>query len=171
MTLSTAPRIDWNHVSFSHGLFSKTQNHKNPKGKAGNDPRNQSIITFYMEGQSHRQIRFFFSDKENLSYLFNPATWGALVLSGRASGTISVEVGEGFPGESDGDESACIAWRIPWTEELGGLQSMGLPRVRYNWVTITFSKTPWYPYQPCSSPFYTVGFWVQSVCESSILLL
>ena len=132
MTLSTAPRIDWNHVSFSHGLFSKTQNHKNPKGKAGNDPRNQSIITFYMEGQSHCQIRFFFSDKENLSYLFNPATWGALVLSGRASGTISVEVGEGFPGESDGDESPCIAWRIPWTEELGGLQSMGLPRVRYN---------------------------------------
>ena len=25
--------------------------------------------------------------------------------------------------------------RIPWTEEPGGLQSMGLQRVRYNWVT------------------------------------
>ena len=23
-----------------------------------------------------------------------------------------------------------VAWRIPWTEELGGLQSMGLHRVR-----------------------------------------
>ena len=30
------------------------------------------------------------------------------------------------------------AWRIPWTEEPGGLQSMGLQRVGHNWVTITF---------------------------------
>ena len=25
-----------------------------------------------------------------------------------------------------------LAWRIPWTEEPGGLQSMGLPRVGYD---------------------------------------
>ena len=25
-----------------------------------------------------------------------------------------------------------LAWRIPWTEEPGGLQSMGLQRVRHN---------------------------------------
>ena len=25
-----------------------------------------------------------------------------------------------------------LAWRIPWTEELGGLQSMGLQRVRHD---------------------------------------
>ena len=60
----------------------------------------------------------------------------------------------GFPGGSDGKESSCsvgdpglipglgrslekgivtrssiLAWRIPWTEEPGGLQSMGLHRV------------------------------------------
>ena len=28
--------------------------------------------------------------------------------------------------------SGILAWRIPWTEELGGLQSMGLQRARYN---------------------------------------
>ena len=28
--------------------------------------------------------------------------------------------------------SSILAWRIPWTEEPGGLQSMGLQRVRYN---------------------------------------
>ena len=28
--------------------------------------------------------------------------------------------------------SSILAWRIPWTEELGGLQSMGLKRVRHN---------------------------------------
>ena len=63
----------------------------------------------------------------------------------------------GFPGGSDGKESACnvgdlhsilgwedpleqematyaciLAWRIPQTEEPGGLQSMGLQRVVHN---------------------------------------
>ena len=28
--------------------------------------------------------------------------------------------------------SSILAWRIPWTEEPGGLQSMGLPRVGHN---------------------------------------
>ena len=28
--------------------------------------------------------------------------------------------------------SSVLAWRIPWTEEPGGLQSMGSPRVRHD---------------------------------------
>ena len=28
--------------------------------------------------------------------------------------------------------SSILAWRTPWTEETGGLQSMGLPRARYD---------------------------------------
>ena len=28
--------------------------------------------------------------------------------------------------------SSILAWKIPWTEKLGGLLSMGLQRVRYN---------------------------------------
>ena len=28
--------------------------------------------------------------------------------------------------------SCILAWRIPWTEELGGLESMGLQRVRHD---------------------------------------
>ena len=28
--------------------------------------------------------------------------------------------------------SSILAWRIPWTEELGGLQSMGLQRVGHD---------------------------------------
>ena len=31
--------------------------------------------------------------------------------------------------------SSMLAWRIPWTEEPGGLQSMGLQRVGHNWAT------------------------------------
>ena len=35
--------------------------------------------------------------------------------------------------------SSILAWRIPWTEEPGGLQSMGSQRVRHDWVTDTFT--------------------------------
>ena len=70
---------------------------------------------------------------------------------------------EGFPGGSGGKESACnagdlvqylgrehplqkriatyssiLAWRIPWTEETGRLQSKGLQRVRHYQVTFTY---------------------------------
>ena len=31
--------------------------------------------------------------------------------------------------------SSILAWRIPWTEEPGGLQSTGLQRVGHDWVT------------------------------------
>ena len=31
--------------------------------------------------------------------------------------------------------SSILAWRIPWTEEPGGLQSMGLQRIRHDWMT------------------------------------
>ena len=69
----------------------------------------------------------------------------------------------GFPGGASGKESACnagdqepedpslggkdpleeamathcsiLAWISPWTEEPGGIQSMGLQRVRQDWVT------------------------------------
>ena len=31
--------------------------------------------------------------------------------------------------------SSILAWRIPWTEDSGGLQSMGSQSVRHDWVT------------------------------------
>ena len=61
-----------------------------------------------------------------------------------------------FPGSSDGKASACnagelvgkiplekemaphsstLAWKIPWMEEPGRLQSMGSQRIRYDWAT------------------------------------
>ena len=33
--------------------------------------------------------------------------------------------------------SSILAWRIPWTEDLGGLQSMGSQKVRHNLATNT----------------------------------
>ena len=31
--------------------------------------------------------------------------------------------------------SSTLAWKLPWTEEPGGLQSMGSQRVRHDWAT------------------------------------
>ena len=37
--------------------------------------------------------------------------------------------------------SSILAWKITWTEEPGGLQSMGLQRVRQDWATDTYLLT------------------------------
>ena len=45
--------------------------------------------------------------------------------------------------------SSILVWKIPWTEEPGELQSMGLQRVRHNWVTIIFKLFNYiFPIQP-----------------------
>jgi len=38
------------------------------------------------------------------------------------------------PGEGNGNQPSIPAWKIPWTEEPGGLQSNRLQRVRHNWA-------------------------------------
>ena len=69
---------------------------------------------------------------------------------------MSSNLDSGFPGGSDGKESAhnvgdlgwedpleegmaahlsILAWRIPWTEEPGGLQFMGSQKIGYDRVT------------------------------------
>ena len=53
-----------------------------------------------------------------------------------ASGLVGSTPGLGrSPGGGNGNPSSILAWRIPWTEEPGGLQSIGLQRVRHDWVT------------------------------------
>ena len=50
--------------------------------------------------------------------------------------------------------SSILAWKIPWTEEPGRLQSMGLQRVGQDWETITHihthTHTPPHPLQSLS---------------------
>ena len=36
--------------------------------------------------------------------------------------------------------TSILAWRIPWTEEPGGLQSMGLQRVWHDWENFPFTS-------------------------------
>ena len=42
--------------------------------------------------------------------------------------------GEDSPGEGNATHSSVLTWRIPWTEEPGGLQSTGLQRVGHDWA-------------------------------------
>ena len=54
--------------------------------------------------------------------------------------------------------SGTLAWKIPWMEEPGRLQSMGLPRVGHNWATSLslFTFMPWRrKWQP--SPMFLPG--------------
>ena len=61
-----------------------------------------------------------------------PAIWETWVQS----------LGQQDPLEEEmATHSSILAWRIPWTDGPGGLQSMGSQRVRHNWATNTFSFT------------------------------
>ena len=45
------------------------------------------------------------------------------------------------PGEGNGTYSSIIAWRIPWTEEPGRLQSMGSQSEKTKRLSFTFTHT------------------------------
>ena len=45
--------------------------------------------------------------------------------------------GEDSLEEGMGTQSSILAWEIPWTEEPGELQSIGLQRIRYDWSDLT----------------------------------
>ena len=66
--------------------------------------------------------------------------------------------------------SRTIAWKIPWAEEPGRLQSMGLQRVRHDWATsLHFTSCPlswWchstissfaFPFSSCPQSFPATG--------------
>ena len=55
--------------------------------------------------------------------------------------------------------SSILAWKIPWTEEPGGLQSIGLQRVGHDWATA-----------PNQREFlFTVSFSTYCLCAKTFL--
>ena len=58
-----------------------------------------------------------------------------------------------------GTHSSILAWRIPRTGKPGGLWSMGLQRVGYNWVTDTFTFHTWFLYKVS---FKLVRAWIRT---------
>ena len=51
-------------------------------------------------------------------------------------------LGPDFLEEDMATHSSILAWRIPWTEEPGRLQSMGLQRVGHDWSDLVCSYLP-----------------------------
>ena len=47
------------------------------------------------------------------------------------------------PGGGHSNHSSTHAWRIPWTEESGGLWSIGSQRVGHNWSNLAHMHSPW----------------------------
>ena len=65
------------------------------------------------------------------------------------------------PEEGMATNSSILAWRIPWTEEPGGLWFMELQRVRHNWVTkhSTSQLEQWTSLEPPYSQGRQEGWW------------
>ena len=55
--------------------------------------------------------------------------------------------------------SSILAWRIPWTGEPGGLQSIGSQRVRHDWSNL-----------PCT-PYNLLHAWGLAICKGWPLLI
>ena len=60
--------------------------------------------------------------------------WNPPASSGNARDAVLTPGLGRSPGVGNGNCSSILVWDIPWTEEPGGLQSMGLQRVRHDWV-------------------------------------
>ena len=56
-------------------------------------------------------------------------------LSANAGDVGSIPGSGRSPGEGNDYPSTILAWKIPWTEEPGGLQSMGSQRVGHDCTT------------------------------------
>ena len=75
-----------------------------------------------MLGEQHRlflyirEVGGFPGGSDGKEFAFNAGDLGSIPGLGRS------------PGEGNGNPLQILAWRIPWTEEPGGLQPMGLQK-------------------------------------------
>ena len=69
------------------------------------------------------RLPWWLSGKESTCKAGDAGDMGLIPGSGRS------------PGKGNGTYSSILAWRIPWTEEPGGLLSIGLKRVGHVEVT------------------------------------
>ena len=74
--------------------------------------------------------------------------------------------------------SSTLAWRIPWREEPGGLQSMGSQRVGHDWATSLHFTNPSHKRKSCSFPgikkylsqsLYTAALWCPALNKKCVV--
>ena len=68
-----------------------------------------------------------------------------------------------FPGGDSGNPLQYSAWRVPWTEEPGGLQSTGSQTVRQDWLELEYTHTHTHTHTHIGLPSRSVG--KESACN------
>ena len=72
--------------------------------------------------------------RSSLSFIWT--SWVLLIWGKEPESKVLWSLGREDPLDKEmATHSSILAWRIPWTEEPGGLQSTGLQRVRHDWAT------------------------------------
>ena len=61
--------------------------------------------------------------------------------------------------------SSILAWRTPWTEEPGGLQSVVLQRIRHDWNDLAHTDTNTLNVTITTGYFLSIHTWVLSTIE------
>ena len=73
------------------------------------------------------------------------AVWGLLlVVASRATLHCSVGASQHGAEKAMAPRSSTLAWKIPWTEEPGRLQSMGSLRVGHDWSDLAAAAATWW---------------------------
>ena len=83
-------------------------------------------------------------------HLWSPMCWWASLVAQRVKCLPAMQetwvrsLGQEDPLEKEmATHSSTLAWKIPWTEKPGRLQSMGSQRVGHNWATSLLSMCWW----------------------------
>ena len=105
-----------------------------------NRPPESTHLIFLRPSVSHTVLWYSPPTPESTRVLIIPYPWSPCWLIGKDSPAMR-ETGVQFLGWEDPLEkemethSSILSWRIPWTEEIGGLQSLGHKRVRRDIAT------------------------------------
>ena len=105
----------------------------------------------------HKELKIRWLDyKSATTFLLVPALFGGIV--------------EDYVEKAMAPHSSTLAWKIPWMEEPGGLQSMGSRRVWHDWAnllslfTFTNWRRKWQP-SPVFLPGESQGCWSLVGCR------
>ena len=136
-------------------------------------PCGQSHSTLWATGEDRQKSKvppndggfffffFFFEKKKHVILLAQtvkclPTMWETWVRSLGQEDRLEKEMAT---------HSSTLAWKIPWTVEPGSLQSMGLQRVRHDWVT---KLSNFHTYTACTLEdiqkflFWWMDVWIDS---------
>ena len=105
-------------------------------------PSPKSFVSFFMFIICPTSFQGFLSGSDGTEFSCNVGDLGSIPGSGR------------FPRERNGYSPSILAWEIPRTEEPSGLQSMGMQRVRHDWMTNTHHTSYWEDW------FALLGIWI-----------